>query len=125
MNGKVLLLFVVACASPPATHTVQPAASSSSSATSEAHWPRAHSNDEDTKNTVRALHAVAEAWRTEHPGECLTVQRLKDEHEIAQSSSVNDAWGTPFKIVCDDEETRIISFGPDRREGTPDDIVAP
>jgi len=50
---------------------------------------------------------------------------MKDERELGASASVNDAWGTAYKVTCDEDATHVISFGPDRREGTADDIVFP
>lgn len=80
---------------------------------------------DNTKNSEKALHAVTEAWRANHAGDCPTVQRLKDEKEISAASDVNDAWGNPYKIQCEDEDTTIVSFGPDKKEGTQDDIRFP
>jgi general secretion pathway protein G len=81
---------------------------------------------DNTRNSLKALHAVAEAWRANHGNECPTVQRLKDEKELAASSDINDAWGSPYKIMCpDDENTVVMSFGPDKKEGSQDDIRFP
>ena len=78
-----------------------------------------------TKNNLKALHAVTEAWRANHANDCPTVQRLKEEKELQASSDVNDAWGNPYKIQCDDDNTTIQSFGPDKKEGTQDDLKFP
>jgi general secretion pathway protein G len=80
---------------------------------------------DNTRNSAKALHAVAEAWRANHGNDCPTVQRLKDEKELAASSDINDAWGTPYKIQCDDDATTIVSNGPDKKEGSQDDIRFP
>lgn len=80
---------------------------------------------DNTKNNLKMLQQVSDAWRATHAGECPTVQRLKDEKEISASSDTNDAWGSAYKIVCDDESSTVISFGPDKKEGTPDDIRFP
>ena len=80
---------------------------------------------DSARNSEKALHAVAEAWRANHGMDCPTTQRLKDEKELAASSDINDAWGTPYKIQCDDESTTIVSNGPDKKEGTQDDIRFP
>ena len=122
MRRFVLTLASIACASQPATHTIEPAPSSSAVV---AHSPDASVDASHLHNDMVTLHAVAEAWRANHGNECPTVQHLKDERELPSTASTNDDWGTPYKIVCDDEETRVISYGPDRREGTPDDIVVP
>jgi general secretion pathway protein G len=80
---------------------------------------------DNTRNSAKALHAVAEAWRANHGNDCPTPQRLKDEKELAASSDINDAWGTPYKIQCDDDATTIVSNGPDKKEGSQDDIRFP
>jgi general secretion pathway protein G len=45
--------------------------------------------------------------------------------ELDASSGTNDPWGSPYKVVCDDESTIVSSFGPDKKEGTTDDIRFP
>ncbi len=80
---------------------------------------------DSTRNNLKALHAVAEMWRASHGDECPSVQRLKDDKDLAESSDLNDAWGSPYKIMCDDQSTTVSSFGPDRKEGTRDDIRFP
>jgi hypothetical protein len=78
-----------------------------------------------TPLAVKSLHAVAEAWRANHGNECPTPQRLKEEKELAASSELIDAWGSPYVILCSDEATTVISFGPDKKARTEDDIVFP
>jgi hypothetical protein len=122
----LLLAFVAACASPPATHTIEPTRTSGDATST--HWPDASSTSldrADTLNALKVLHTIAEAWRANHGNECPTVQRLKDERELAASTSTNDAWGSPYKVLCDESETHVVSFGPDRREGTADDVAFP
>jgi general secretion pathway protein G len=80
---------------------------------------------DSAKNSLKALHAVAEAWRANHGNECPSVQRLKEEKELAASSDINDPWGDPYKVQCDDDATTVFSFGPDKKEGTQDDIKFP
>lgn len=80
---------------------------------------------DNTRNSAKALHAVAEAWRANHGNDCPTPQRLKDEKELAASSEINDAWGMPYKIQCDDDSTTVVSSGPDKKEGSQDDIRFP
>jgi hypothetical protein len=80
---------------------------------------------DETKSCIKALHAAAEAWRANHGNECPTVQRLKDEKELAASSEIADKWGTPYLIWCNDDATTVVSFGPDKKKGTEDDVVFP
>ncbi|HEY1959652.1 MAG TPA: type II secretion system protein [Polyangiaceae bacterium] len=80
---------------------------------------------DSAKNSLKALHAVAEAWRANHGTDCPTPQLLKEQKELSASSDTNDPWGDPYKIQCDDDNTTVISFGPDKKEGTQDDIKFP
>ena len=77
------------------------------------------------KTSEKTLHTAAESWRTNHGNDCPTAQRLKDEKEIAASSDINDPWGNAYKIQCDDDATTIVSFGPDKKEGSQDDTRFP
>ena len=43
----------------------------------------------------------------------------------AAACLITDAWEGPYKIVCDDESLTVISYGPDKKEGTADDIHVP
>ena len=75
---------------------------------------------------ARAMRPIAAVWRGEHPdGECPTPQRLKDDKLVDVSSKLSDAWGGPFVIVCEADETSVLSFGPDRKENTEDDLREP
>ena len=78
-----------------------------------------------TKQSAMALHTVTEAWRANHGNDCPTPQLLKDQKEIAATSKITDAWEQPFHIGCDDDGTRVISSGPDKKQGTADDIMIP
>ncbi len=78
-----------------------------------------------TRNSAIALHQAAELWRTSHGTECPTAERLKSEREISSTAKITDAWDTPYKLVCDDDSLTVISFGPDKKEGTADDIRVP
>jgi general secretion pathway protein G len=65
-------------------------------------------------------------WKALHPSEdCPTVEQLKTEKELDTGFSLKDPWGTPFKVSCDSDEISCSSSGPDRKEGTDDDIHVP
>jgi hypothetical protein len=120
------LAAILACASPPPAHTIAPTPSSTSVA--EAHWPHASTSAPvDRTNVVRELRllrVIVEVWRATHADECPTLQRLEDDDELA-AANMKDEWGNAYKIICDEDETYVVSYGPDHREGTPDDIVYP
>ena len=77
------------------------------------------------KNDTRTIHPIAEKFRIDHPGQCPTVEQLRAEKELSATSKITDPWDTPYAIRCADEDTYVLSFGPDKKEGTPDDIRIP
>jgi general secretion pathway protein G len=79
-----------------------------------------------TRMNAQVLRPIAAVWRSDHPGdECPTPQRLRDDKLLDASSKVTDAWGGPYVIVCEADETGVVSYGPDRKLGTEDDLVEP
>jgi general secretion pathway protein G len=77
------------------------------------------------KISAQDLQSIADGWRADNGNDCPTPQRLKTEKQMSAGSSLNDPWGAPWKIACDGEQTTVISNGPDKKEGTPDDIHFP
>jgi general secretion pathway protein G len=77
------------------------------------------------KISAQDLQSIADGWRADNGNDCPTPQRLKTEKQMSAGSSLNDPWGAPWKIACDGESTTVISSGPDKKEGTPDDIHFP
>lgn len=72
------------------------------------------------------IHRIAEAWRgLNASADCPTVERLKTERQIAAQSNIIDPWGSPYKIVCTEDDLVVSSAGPDKKEGTKDDIRIP
>jgi hypothetical protein len=80
---------------------------------------------------AREVRQAAEVWRSEHIGECPTVATLsadaRDPSRERVLGPVNpaDQWGTPFKIICDEDETTVVSAGRDQIWQTVDDIQVP
>ncbi len=85
----------------------------------------AESQKNQAKIDARTIHPIAEKYRVDHPGQCPTVEQLRAEKEISAASKITDPWDTPYAIRCEDDETYVISFGPDKKEGTADDIRIP
>jgi general secretion pathway protein G len=74
-------------------------------------------------NTVRQ---ATMQWKAMHSGEdCPSVEQLKTEKDLDTGFNLKDPWGTPYKLGCDSDEITCSSAGPDRKEGTADDIVVP
>jgi general secretion pathway protein G len=74
-------------------------------------------------NSVRSATLL---WKNSHPSEdCPTIEQLKHEKLLDSGFSVKDAWGNPFKLACEADELVCTTAGPDRKEGTEDDIRVP
>jgi len=78
------------------------------------------------KNDTKALYNIADNWRASHSADCPTVERLKADKEISATSNTIDPWGMNYKINCEDADNlQVVSFGPDKKENTQDDIKMP
>jgi general secretion pathway protein G len=85
----------------------------------------AESQKNQAKIDARTIHPVAEKYKVDHPTGCPTVEQLKAEKDLGATSKITDPWDTPYQIRCVDDEIYVLSFGPDKKEGTPDDIRIP
>ena len=75
---------------------------------------------------AKAIRGLAAVWRTDHRSdECPTARQLRDDKLLDPSSKITDAWGSPFQIVCEADETSVLSLGPDRTANTADDLREP
>lgn len=83
------------------------------------------SQKNQAKIDARTIHPVAEKYRVDHPGVCPTVEQLRAEKELSSASKITDPWDSPYKIVCGDDDIYVVSFGPDKKENTNDDIRIP
>jgi general secretion pathway protein G len=83
------------------------------------------SQKNQAKIDARTIHPVAEKYKVDHPGVCPTVEQLRAEKELSAASKITDPWDSPYKIVCGDEDIMVLSFGPDKKENTNDDIRIP
>lgn len=85
----------------------------------------AQAQKDTAKNDCRAIHPIAEKYKVDHPGQCPTVEQLRADKELAATSKITDPWDTPYAIRCADDDVYVLSFGPDKKEGTADDIKIP
>ena len=83
------------------------------------------SQKNQAKIDARTIHPVAEKYKVDHPGVCPTVEQLRAEKELSAASKVTDPWDSPYKIICGDDDIMVLSFGPDKKENTNDDIRIP
>ena len=113
---------VVALAIEPASAPTKPTAADADAATDRAASARMSRARQDAAR----LHMSAELWRTRvNAAACPSLELLRVEPEWNEVLAHVDPWETPYRIVCDDETTYVVSAGPDRREGTEDDIWVP
>ncbi len=74
-------------------------------------------------NTARSATAM---WRSSHPGDdCPTIDQLKKEKFLGSDFAVKDPWNNAIKLTCESDEVTCTTAGPDRKEGTDDDIHVP
>ena len=79
-----------------------------------------------TTTSAMELRRATETWRATHSSDqCPTLEDLRKDKAVDSASKLTDAWDDPFKIVCEDDETIVTSFGHDKKEGTADDIHVP
>ena len=69
-------------------------------------------------------------WSLAHPDKGCPGSLLEVAQHMGKSEEdTKDPWGTPFKMLCAEQlppsvksGIAVMSFGPDKAEGTPDDI---
>ena len=77
-------------------------------------------------NSMREIRNAAARWKATRGGDdCPTVSQLVQDKEIDTASKTDDPWGSAYKVQCQDDEIVIVSPGPDKKDGTQDDISVP
>ena len=74
---------------------------------------------------AREIRNAVVRYRARGTDTCPTVTQLVSEKEIDTASNTNDPWGSAYKIECGDDEIYVLSLGPDKKEGTADDVSIP
>ncbi len=70
-----------------------------------------------------AIRAAILQWQASHSDACPTLDDLVRE-KFMQPELTRDPWGEPYAITCDDSGASVTSAGPDKKQGTPDDVVS-
>lgn len=80
-----------------------------------------------SRESARVIRGAVTTYRMDHGGEeCPTIDLLVTSQQIDRASKTLDAWDKPFTIECDERgDATVVSAGPDKRVGTPDDIRVP
>ena len=78
------------------------------------------------KTACSTVRQAVTQWRAINPGgDCPTVAQLKQEKDLDTSFNLKDPWNNLYQVNCDNDEITCTSPGPDRKEGTEDDIRVP
>ncbi|RYE76529.1 MAG: type II secretion system protein, partial [Myxococcales bacterium] len=79
-----------------------------------------------TENNAREIRSAIQRWRGLRGGtDCPTISQLVQDKEIDSASKTEDAWNSPFKIACSEDDVVVSSPGPDKKDNTADDILVP
>jgi general secretion pathway protein G len=83
-------------------------------------------NEGAAKTACSTVRQATMQWKAVNPGsDCPTVQQLKTERDLDTGFNLKDPWGNPYQLACDSDEITCSSAGPDKKEGTEDDIRVP
>jgi len=81
---------------------------------------------ETAKNNAVAIRHAVTRWKLNNSGgECPTMSQLIQDKQIDSASKATDPWDSQYKITCEGDEIYVTSAGPDKKEGTDDDIRVP
>lgn len=79
-----------------------------------------------TENNAREIRSAVQRWRGLRGGtDCPTISQLVQDKEIDSASKTEDAWNSPFKIACSEDDVIVSSPGPDKKDNSADDIMVP
>ena len=79
-----------------------------------------------TEANARAIRGAVKAWWIDHDrGECPHIDALVSAGTLDRDSPRFDAWGESWRVECAEGDVTVLSAGPDRQSGTPDDIRVP
>jgi general secretion pathway protein G len=85
-----------------------------------------HANIGAAQTACSTVRQATTMWMSTHPGmDCPSVDQLKTERDLDTGFSAKDPWGGLYKVSCDADEITCTSPGPDKKDGTDDDIHVP
>jgi general secretion pathway protein G len=78
------------------------------------------------KTSAQVLRRAIQDWqRVNNEVTCPTVSQLIEGKHVDSGAEVDDPWGLPWALVCTEDEVFVQSFGPDKKQGSADDISVP
>lgn len=74
----------------------------------------------------RTMRRAVQSWQMLN-GEvtCPTVSMLIEQKMLDRGMKTDDPWGQPYEFNCSDDEVWVLSYGPDKKKGTKDDVSVP
>lgn len=87
-------------------------------------WVKAQLDTAET--STRTMRQSVTAYSVYNPTDaCPTVDMLIGAGVLDEDTSTKDPWGGPWRIVCEGGKVTVSSDGPDKVQGTDDDIQSP
>jgi general secretion pathway protein G len=77
------------------------------------------------EGAARVIRQAAQQWQATNDSSCPSVSQMVQDKLLDPGQNTADPWGQAFSITCNDEDVTVTSGGPDKKKGTPDDIVVP
>lgn len=75
---------------------------------------------------ARVIRSAVQNWqRVNNETTCPTVSQLVQEKELDSAANTDDPWGEAYLISCTEDDVVVVSKGPDKKKGTPDDVRVP
>jgi general secretion pathway protein G len=78
------------------------------------------------RTSARVMRRAVQDWqRVNNEVVCPTTSQLVEGKHLDSGTELDDPWGQPWTLSCTDEEVFVQSNGPDKKQGTADDITEP
>lgn len=85
--------------------------------------PQLADRSSEARNRARLVLNAASTWKEERgvPG-CPSLTQLRRDRELGEGWQEADPWGERFRIICTEQDIRVLSAGRDGVFQTDDDI---
>lgn len=78
------------------------------------------------KTNAQVLRRSIQDWqRVNNEYGCPTISQLIEGRHLDSASNTDDPWGNPWTLACTEDDIFVQSMGPDKKQGTDDDISVP
>lgn len=76
--------------------------------------------------SARGLRTAIQDWqRLNNEATCPTLSQLIEGKQVDSASNTSDPWAQEWIFACTDDEVFVQSAGPDKKQGTADDLSIP